>query len=100
MDSNRAAAEAAPRKILLPVTPNLTTHLQPKSRQSRSQPTLMYRFYFPPGERRSRLADYSSTPAFINRGRYGQLSPGAAPSTSGNFVTNLTHRVRVLGTLL
>ena len=27
-------------------------------------------FYFPPGERDSGLADYSSTPAFVNLGRY------------------------------
>jgi hypothetical protein len=30
----------------------------------------MYRFYFPPGERDCAFPDYSSTPAFVNLGRY------------------------------
>jgi hypothetical protein len=43
---------------------------QLKARHSASQSTPMYRFYFPPGERDRALADYSSTPACVNLGRY------------------------------
>ena len=44
--------------------------VQLKARHSTSEQTLMWRFYFLPGESASGLADYSSTPAFVNLGWY------------------------------
>ena len=53
------------------ITANLTNaFVQLKARHSTSQQTPIWRFNFPPGERDSGLADYSSTPAFVNLGSY------------------------------
>src|SRR5205807_4370184 len=69
--ASNTAAPRAPRKILLRITANLTNVFRAaKSAPQRFVQTPMYRFYFPPGERDCRLADYSSTPAFVNLGRY------------------------------
>ena len=74
MDSNRAAAKAAPRKILLRITANLTNAFAAKSAPQRVATDTNVAFLFPPGERDSGLADYSSTPAFVNLGRYDNLA--------------------------
>ena len=50
--------------------------VQLKARHTTSQQTPMWRFYFPPGERNSGLADYSSTPAFVTQPRRCSAGPG------------------------
>jgi len=70
VDSNRAVAKAAPCKILLRITVNLMSAFsQPKSRHGASQRTKCS-VLFSARREGFRTYCYSSTPAFVNLGRY------------------------------
>jgi hypothetical protein len=59
----------------------------------------MWRFYFPPGERDSGLADYySPTPAFVNLGRYVTHCQRCSADLRPSWVDKPdTSRVRLCG---
>src|SRR5207248_10922489 len=90
VDSNSAAAKAAPCKILLRITANLTRVCVAKSAPQRVAMDTNLAFLFPPGERDPGLADYSSTPAFINLGRY-VTQPLLGPTSGHEIIADRLH---------
>jgi hypothetical protein len=81
------------------MTANLTNEsVQLKARHSTSQQT-PYVAFFLPGDRDSGLADYSSTPAFVNLGRYvtqpKRLLPRPLAELSSKVDTRLAGRAVV-----